>query len=142
MEYYLLNNSKKGVKMIFEVKKPILGFENVSRVKLEEVDKLFATLEAENKSIPSFTLVNPYALREYSFDIPRDVQILLDINENSNILVYNIVVLHNPITKSVVNFKAPLIFNKDNAIMAQFILDDEDYFTIGECLDQKNEKKV
>jgi flagellar assembly factor FliW len=142
MEYFLLKNFKKGKKMIFEVKKPILGFENFSRVKLEEVDRLFATLEAENKSIPSFTLINPYALKEYSFDIPRDVQILLDINENSNILVYNIVVLHNPITESIVNFKAPLVFNKDNNTMAQFILEDEDYLTIGECLEQKNEKKV
>jgi flagellar assembly factor FliW len=127
--------------MIYEVKKPILGFENVLRVKLDEVDRLFATLEAENKSIPTFTLINPYAIREYSFDIPKDVQVLLDINENSNILVYNIVVLHNPITKSVVNFKAPLIFNKDNHTMAQFILDDEGYLTIGECLEVKNKNE-
>jgi flagellar assembly factor FliW len=127
--------------MIYEVKKPILGFENVLRVKLDEVDRLFATLEAENKSIPTFTLINPYAIREYSFDIPKDVQVLLDINENSNILVYNIVVLHNPITKSVVNFKAPLIFNKDNHTMAQFILDDEGYLTIGECLEAKNKNE-
>jgi len=123
--------------MIYEVKKPILGFENISKVKLEEVDKLFATLEEENKAIPSFTLINPYGVREYSFDVPKDVQVLLDIKENSNILVYNIVVLHNPITKSIINFKAPLVFNKDNATMAQFILDNEDYITIGECLENK-----
>jgi flagellar assembly factor FliW len=128
--------------MIFEVKKPILGFENVLKVRLDEVDRLFATLEAENKSIPSFTLINPYPMKEYSFDIPKDVQILLDIKEDSNILVYNIVVLHNPITKSVINFKAPLVFNKDNNTMAQFILDDENYLTIGECLEQKNEKEL
>jgi flagellar assembly factor FliW len=123
--------------MIYEVKKPILGFEDVLSVKLEEVDKVFATLEAENKSVPTFTLINPYALIDYSFAIPKDIQVLLDINENSNLLVYNIVVLENPITNSVVNFKAPLIFNKDNGKMAQFILDDAGYLTIGECLEYK-----
>jgi flagellar assembly factor FliW len=123
--------------MIYEVKKPILGFEDILKVKLEEVDRLFSTIEAVNKSVPTFTLINPYALRDYSFDIPKDVKVLLDINENSNILIYNIVVLHNPITDSVINFKAPLIFNKDNATMAQFILEDEEYLTIGECLNNR-----
>ena len=120
--------------MIYEVKKPILGFENVLKVELEEVDNLFATLNAVDGTKIGFTLINPYQLRDYSFDVPKDVQVLLDINEKSNILVYNIVVLHNPITESVVNFKAPLIFNKDNKKMAQFIIDNEGYLTIGECI--------
>ena len=120
--------------MDFKVKKPILGFENVLKVELEEVDKLFATLNAIDGTQVGFTLINPYQLRDYSFDIPKDVQVLLDINENSNILVYNIVVLHNPITESVVNFKAPLVFNKDNNRMAQFIINEEGYLTIGECI--------
>jgi flagellar assembly factor FliW len=124
--------------MIYEVKKPILGFENVLKVEFSEIDPLFATLKAIDQDVPSFTLVNPYQLREYSFDIPKDVQILLDINENSNILVYNIVVLHNPMTESVVNFKAPLVFNKDNGKMAQFIISDESLLTIGELLKNRN----
>jgi len=124
--------------MVYEVKKPILGFENVLKVSLEEIDGLFSTLKAVDKEYPSFTLVNPYQLRDYSFDIPKDVQVLLDIKENSNILVYNIVVLHNPMTESVVNFKAPLIFNKDNGTMAQFIIEDEVLLTIGELLKERN----
>jgi flagellar assembly factor FliW len=121
--------------MVYEVKKPILGFENVLKAELEEIDSLFATLKAVDQDYPSFTLVNPYQLRkDYSFDIPKDVEILLEMNENSNILVYNIVVLHNPMTESVVNFKAPLIFNKDNGKMAQFIIENEGLFTIGELL--------
>jgi flagellar assembly factor FliW len=124
--------------MVYEVKKPILGFEDVLKVELEEIDALFATLKAVDKDIPTFTLVNPYQLREYSFDIPKDVQVLLDINENSNVLVYNIVVLHNPITESVVNFKAPLVFNKDNATMAQFIIEDEVFEIIGKLLEQRD----
>ena len=124
--------------MIYEVKKPIFGFENVLKVSLEEIDGLFSTLKAVDSEVPNFTLVNPYQLREYSFNIPKDVQVLLDIKEDSKILVYNIVVLHNPMTESVVNFKAPLIFNKDNGKMAQFILENETLETIGELLKAKD----
>ena len=124
--------------MVYEVKKPILGFEDVLKVELEEIDGLFSTLKSVDREHPSFTLVNPYQLREYSFDIPKDVEALLDIKEDSNILVYNIVVLHNPMTESVVNFKAPLIFNKDTGKMAQFIIKDENLFTIGELLAKKD----
>jgi len=123
--------------MLYNVKKPILGFENVLQVELNEIDGLFSSLEAIGSEIISWTLVNPYQLREYSFDIPKDVQVLLDIKEDSEILVYNIVVLSNPITDSVVNFKAPLLFNKDNGTMAQFVLEDEGFEKIGELLEQK-----
>ena len=124
--------------MIYEVKKPILGFEDVLEVEFEEIDGLFATLRAIEAEVPTFTLVNPYQLREYSFDVPKDVQVLLDIKEDSKVLVYNIVVLHNPITESVVNFKAPLIFNQDNNTMAQFIINEEQFLIIGDLLKQKN----
>jgi len=122
--------------MLYNVKKPILGFENVLQVELNDIDGLFSSLEAIGSEIISWTLVNPYYLREYSFDIPKDVQILLDIKEDSEILVYNIVVLSNPITDSVINFKAPLLFNKDNGTMAQFVLEDEGFEKIGELLEQ------
>jgi flagellar assembly factor FliW len=124
--------------MVYEVKKPILGFDDVLKVEFEEMDGLFATIKAVDKDVPTFTLVNPYQLREYSFDIPKDIQVLLEIGKHSNILVYNIVVLHNPITESVINFKAPLVFNKDNGRMAQFIITEEGFEVIGDLLKKKN----
>jgi flagellar assembly factor FliW len=107
--------------MKFEVKKDILGFENIREVELVEIDDLFARLKSLNSDI-NFSLVNPYLLREYSFNIPLNVQVLLDIKEDSKILVYNMVVINEPLKESVVNFKAPVIFNKDNGTCAQFIL--------------------
>ena len=127
--------------MIYDVKKPILGFENILQVELQEIDGLFSSLKAIGSEIISWTLVNPYHLREYSFDIPKDVQVLLDITPDSEILVYNIVVLSNPITDSVVNFKAPLLFNKNNKKMAQFILEYEGFEKMGELLEQIEQTK-
>jgi flagellar assembly factor FliW len=108
--------------MQYEVKSTILGFEKVECVELNEIDELFATLRSCDGDV-SFTVVNPYALREYSFDLPTTVRVLLDINENSKVVVYNIAVIQDPLDESCINFIAPLIFNQDNATMSQAVLD-------------------
>ncbi|NPA10932.1 MAG: flagellar assembly protein FliW [Epsilonproteobacteria bacterium] len=118
--------------MKYEVKIPIPGFENVKEVELVEVDNNFAVLKDEEGNI-LFTLINPYSMRkDYSFEIPADVKVLLDINENSGVLVYNNVVMKEPITEATVNFKAPFIFNPENKTCAQVILDNEGYAKIGD----------
>lgn len=111
--------------MEFEVKSPILGFENVSRMKLEKIDDIFMRLDNVNGDLPSFTLVNPFALREYSFEIPTAIQVLLDIDneKTKNILIANIMVVYKEIKDSTINFLAPLVFNFDNQTMAQIVLD-------------------
>jgi flagellar assembly factor FliW len=108
--------------MQYQVKSTILGFEQIECVELKEIDELFSTLRSCNNDV-SFTLVNPYALREYSFDLPMPIRVLLDINENSKVVVYNIAVIQDPLDESCINFIAPLIFNQDNATMAQAVLD-------------------
>lgn len=117
--------------MVFEVKAPILGFDELVKVELNKVDEFFSSLKNAEKTVPAFTLINPYALREYSLDIPNSVRVLLDLKENSKVEVYNIVVLQNPIEKSVVNFIAPLIFNYDNMTMGQAVLDATIYTDFG-----------
>jgi flagellar assembly factor FliW len=108
--------------MQYEIKSMILGFDRITKVELIKVDELFSTLKSCDDSGVSFTLVNPYALREYSFDVPLSIRLLLDINETSNLLVYNVVVIQNPLDESCINFLAPLIFNQDNATAAQAVL--------------------
>lgn len=110
--------------MQFELKLPLLGFESITKMKLTKIDDIFMQLEnASDDNKPSFTLINPFALKPYEIEIPESVQNLLGITESSNILIFNIVVIHNPLEKSTVNFVAPLIFNTDNNTMAQTILD-------------------
>lgn len=116
--------------MQYQVKSTILGFESVECVELSPIDELFSTLRSCDGSV-SFTLVNPYALREYSFDLPTAIRVLLDINENSNVVVYNIAVIQDPLDESCINFLAPLIFNQDNATMAQAVLDVKNHPGLG-----------
>lgn len=113
--------------MIFEVKLPILGFEQVERMKLEKIDDLFMKLSNVDNDVPNFTLVNPFLLREYEFDVPSNIKILLDLSNAKNLLIANIMVIKKPIEKSTINFIAPLIFNFDNLTMAQVVLDSTQY---------------
>jgi flagellar assembly factor FliW len=108
--------------MTYQVKTEILGFENIKSVEFSEIDELFATIKSSDDSSISFSLVNPYLLREYSFDLPKAAKVMLDIDENSNVLVYNIMVVQNPLDESRVNFLAPIIFNKDKGLMGQVVL--------------------
>ena len=110
--------------MQFELKLPLLGFESIKEMKLTKIDDIFMQLEnmSDNEK-PSFTLINPFVLKPYSIEIPDSIQALLDIKEDSNILIFNVVVIQNPLEKSTVNFLAPIIFNTDNNTMAQTILD-------------------
>lgn len=113
--------------MIFEVKSPILGFEHVDKMKLEKLDNIFLRLTNANDATPIFTLVNPFALREYEFEVPMALKLLLDLENSKNILTANIMVMQNPIERSTINFLAPLVFNFDNLSMAQIVLDSIKY---------------
>lgn len=119
--------------MQFDLKLPLLGFEETSKMELKKIDEIFLRLESVGDG-PSFTLVNPFALREYSFDIPSSLQALLGITPESNLLIYNIMILQTPIENSTINFIAPLIFNTDNQTMAQIIIDNRADFGIAESV--------
>ncbi|MEY4503919.1 MAG: putative flagellar assembly factor FliW 1 [Pseudomonadota bacterium] len=109
--------------LIFEVKSPILGFEDLQTVELKKIDEFFSSIKSVEKPLTAFTVVNPYELREYSFDLPVTIKILLDIKDGSKLEVFNIVVLQNPIEKSLINFLAPIVFNYDNMTMGQVVLE-------------------
>ncbi|MDP1784118.1 MAG: flagellar assembly protein FliW [Sulfuricurvum sp.] len=117
--------------MQFTLQLPMLGFESVTHMELQKIDDIFMRLESIGDG-PSFTLINPYALREYSFDIPISLQAAMQITETSNLLIYAIIILNTSIEKSTINFVAPLIFNTDNQRMAQVILDNRADFSIAE----------
>ena len=117
--------------MQFTLQLPMLGFESVTQMELQKIDDIFMRLESIGDG-PSFTLINPYVLREYSFDIPSSLQAAMHISETSNLLIYTIVILNTTIEESTINFVAPLIFNTDNQTMAQIIIDNRHDFAIAQ----------
>lgn len=116
--------------MIFSVKSPILGFEQIKSVELEKIDDFFYKLKScEDET--EFMLINPFLFRNYNFVIPEFFKNLLKLNKESKPLVYNIMIVSNPIETSVINFIAPLVFNIDEKLVAQVLLDQNKYKDYG-----------
>lgn len=117
--------------MEFEVKVPILGFDELKKVRLEKIDDLFMKLLNVESDYPSFMLVNPYALRSYEFNLPAAAKVLLSVEKDSQLLILNTMILQEPIENSTINFIAPLIFNFSNHFMGQVVLDSTRYPEFG-----------
>lgn len=116
--------------MIFTLKHPLAGFENINKLELSQIDDFFYKLENRENAI-SFTLINPFKLRSYEFDLPVYYKILLDAHENSKLLTLNTVIITSPPENSVINFIAPIIFNMDNQFAIQALLDTAKYPQFG-----------
>lgn len=111
--------------MKFKVVLPVLGFEDIKEFELEKIDDNFFTLKNDKVT---FTLVNPFLLRnDYDFEISEAEKESLQIDENSNFMVLNTMILNKPFIESTVNFAAPLIFNFDKNLMGQVILEKYNY---------------
>lgn len=113
----------------FEVKSPILGFDHINRVRFAEIDDgALGFLSMEGNA--ELLLINPYKVREYSFEVPTAIQTLLEIQSNSNIKVFCVFVREKS-EQVRINFLAPIILNCDNNTLAQVVLNTKDYPTFG-----------
>lgn len=118
--------------MKFDICLPLLGFEDVTQVELQKIDGVFMKMQSTTDESISFTLINPFILREYDFEVPQIIEDAIGANKDSNLLILNIVLIQSPIEDSIVNFIGPLIFNTDNNKAAQTILPDSGEYGVAE----------
>ena len=118
--------------MKFDITVPLLGFEKLKSVELVKIDDIFMKMQSIEEEHLSSTLINPFVLREYDFEVPDTTKDLLQITDESNLLVLNIVLIQKPIEESIVNFIGPLVFNTDTNKAAQIILQDSNSFGVAE----------
>ncbi len=116
--------------MEYTLKHPLAGFENIQTMKLTQLDDYFYKLESKKDKI-SFTLVDPFKLRDYEFELPTCYKVLLDAKDESRLLTLNIMIMSNPAENSTINFIAPLIFNTENNYVVQCLLDNIKYPQFG-----------
>lgn len=115
--------------MTLKVMAPIFGFETIKEVTFEEVDEFFVKIECDEIS---FTMIDPSKIRNYSFDIPMYYKELLKLNDAADdAKVYNIMVLRSDLTKSTINFAAPIIINTKEKLLVQVALDEQKYADFG-----------
>ncbi len=111
--------------MKFSVALPILGFEDEKEFELEKINDTFYKLRGKNVS---FTLVNPFLLKpDYDFEISDFETEALKLDEKKPFMVLNILTVNEPFEESTINFAAPLIFNLEDKLMGQVILDKYPY---------------
>ena len=110
--------------MKYKVVYPILGFENEKEYELTHIDGPFYKLKGKNAS---FTLVDPFFFRnDYDFEVDDEIANNLKLTPE-NVMVLNILAINEPFEESTINFAAPLIFNKDDKLMGQVVLDKYNY---------------
>ncbi len=118
--------------MKFDVSVPLLGFDDLKSVELNKIDDIFMKMQSLDDEHISFTLINPFILRDYDFEVPDATKNLLGITDNSNLLVLNIVLVQTPIENSIINFIGPLVFNTDTNKVAQIILQESTSYGVAE----------
>ena len=117
--------------MKFEVVLPILGFENIKEFDLEKIDDVFFKLKSGDIS---FTLINPFAIREYEAIISDADKEKLELNDNTQFLILNNMIVATPLQNSTINFASPIIFNFDTKKMGQVILENAQNYSLTDPL--------
>lgn len=112
--------------------KGIPGFEQEKEFLLIPIEgnSIFQVLQSSNTSSVAFIVTNPYKLvMDYSFDLDEPTIDLLNIGKPEDIFVLGILTLKQPFEKSTINLQAPLIFQMNNRIAKQMILNDNRFTT-------------
>jgi len=118
-------NALGGVKILFE--QGIPGFEYLRYFLISkpfEEYPFYYLQSAEEENICFLTL-NPFELtKSYEFDLPSPAQEMLEINDLTDVLVFNIVNTRGDLNNATVNLQAPVIINIKKNIGMQVVLND------------------
>lgn len=117
-------------KDIIILKKGILGFDNIEKfilVELEEYEpfKLFQSLEDDEVGV---ILTSPFEVyNEYEVNLSKEIEKRLKIDNERDVLLLTTVTLNSDPKKITTNLKAPIVINKKLNLGEQIIIDDSKY---------------
>ncbi|MGL5973279.1 MAG: flagellar assembly protein FliW [Oscillospiraceae bacterium] len=107
---------------------PILGFEQnnlYTIIHLNDVGSDFVFLQSVDDENVCFVLVNPDVLKEeYKPYISRSLNRRLDVESDSDLIIWVIGVIYEDFYESTVNLKSPILINTKNNKGAQFVTDE------------------
>ncbi|MCP3740175.1 flagellar assembly protein FliW [Rossellomorea sp. BNER] len=91
---------------------------------------IFHVLQSTKTPGLAFIVTNPFHFfKEYDFTLDDGTLEQLEIQQESDVLVYTILTLKNPFEKSTANLQAPIVINQENNHGKQVILNHSDYKT-------------
>ncbi len=114
---------------VIEFPSGIPGFENLHRFVILEIEKskpLYWLQSTDNKHIALPTLIPFDLLENHSIQI-RDSDLEdLHVEEQTDLIVMNVVVIPKDIRKMTVNLAAPIIINAKEGVGKQILIDAEE----------------
>ncbi len=116
---------------IFDFKLPIIGFNELSKFVILDLNKdnFFKWLQSVEDPSLAFPVVSVFSMNvDYSIDLPDDVIEALKISNVESLLVLNIASIPQDDPQgTTINLLAPIIFNLDENIAGQVILSGSGY---------------
>jgi len=115
---------------LIQMERPILGFENLDRFCLIEIDDLmpFLWLQAIDDPHVAFMMVNPVIFfPDYSITINPNEIAELEVDEVGAVETYVIVSIDGRSSKIEANLQGPLLVNSRNRKAKQLVLVNSDY---------------
>ena len=117
-------------KEILNFPRGLVGLENLKTFLLlsfEEYEPL-KFLQSTDKTIFSFTLINPYVLKsDYEIKLEESDYSDISLKEGGGILVYVILTIPEDPSKITANFLAPIVVNPESMKAKQLVLVNSDY---------------
>ncbi len=115
---------------VIKMKKPILGFENLTRYVLVEQDDFqpFLWLQAVDNPAVAFIVVNPVLFcADYRIAIHSKEVADLRITSVQNVEIYVIITVPKKIEDMSLNLQGPILINAKNRLAKQLVLVNSDY---------------
>ena len=115
---------------LIKFEKGLLGFEDLKKFIIREIEenKSFRLLHSVEDSKIAFVVINPFEFKDsYEIDIEEEVIERLNIQNESDVMLFNTVTLHNDPSKITTNLRAPIVINVLNKKAEQVILKTEEF---------------
>ncbi|MBS7344116.1 MAG: flagellar assembly protein FliW [Caryophanon sp.] len=92
-----------------------------------EADVPLASFQSIHSADIGFLVAYPFAFKaDYAFDLSEADKEMLEVEEETDVLVYGIVTLKENFQSSTINLLAPIVINKVKKVGKQIILQDND----------------
>lgn len=110
---------------MYEVKAPILGFEEYKQVNIDKSSDFLSTINFDEDDFLSIHMANAEFLKNITFDLSQEITELLEIKDSTSFKIYFTMLIQEPINQSILNLSAPIIINEELKLIAQFIRNDD-----------------
>ncbi|WP_027702928.1 flagellar assembly protein FliW [Metaclostridioides mangenotii] len=116
--------------MNVEFRKPLLGFDNLNKFEILEVEAnpLFKEINSTEDENISFLSISPFAVDEdYEIDLSDSDIEELEIENPEDVILLNIITLGESLATSTVNMRAPIVLNINKELASQIVIQNDKY---------------